>query len=86
MRGKKHSAETKHKMSASRRIRWINNGKQDMAVPLLEVKSYLDNGWVLGRITILDRKWVNDGEGNNRCVNHEDAIRLTYMGWYLGRS
>ena len=83
---KKQSDTARKKISDFRsKARWMNNGEKDMAVPLTEAKSYMQKGWKTGRISIQDRKWVHDGQGTEKCVTHEDAMRLTYMGWLLGR-
>lgn len=81
-----HSTKAKDKIARSRASsRWINNGVIDMSVPKSEAKSYMEKGWKLGRISLQDRKWVHDGNGTCKCVTHEVALRLTYLGWFLGR-
>ena len=49
--GKTHSKEDKIKMSeASKDRTWINNGDINKKVKNYELDSYLDNGWVKGRL------------------------------------
>ncbi len=83
---KKQSDEAKRKIADFRSVaRWMNNGERDMAVPLAEAKFYMLKGWKIGRISIQDRKWVHDGRGTEKCVTHDDAMKLTYMGWFMWR-
>lgn len=48
---KKHSDEDKKKMSeASKDRKWINNGITNKRIKLNELESYIQDGWLIGRI------------------------------------
>lgn len=59
--GLKHSEKSKQKMSEKAKLRehlattkgrkWINNGSKQKVVKEIDLEKYLNNGWVIGRIT-----------------------------------
>lgn len=53
--GRKHTLEARQKMSAknthTKNTVWINNGKINKRVKKEDLQSYLEKGFVLGRIT-----------------------------------
>lgn len=50
MSGKKHSTETKHKMSVSHSNRvWIHKDMSTKSVPVEQLSDFLDAGWTKGR-------------------------------------
>jgi uncharacterized protein YciI len=86
MYGKSHGENARSCISNARSSsKWVHNGVEQKSVLISELNSYLDNGWKQGRLTLQGRKWVHDGNGASRCVSHDEALQLTYLGWFLGR-
>ncbi len=87
MYGKKHSPEALEKITQARTgTKWMHNGEEQKAVPNDQIKDYEQKGWSLGRLKIKGRRWINDGNGNCRCISQKDVLKYTYLGWQVGRN
>lgn len=78
MKGRKHLAETKAKLSALRMGKptntcWIHNNIDNKKIKISEAETYLDNGWIKGRlVSAKTRKRLSEaGKGQKRPPSAE---------------
>lgn len=99
-KGRKHSKETKEKISQSLKninynqgknnLRygtcWIYNDKESISIQKDDLEKYLSNGWKKGRRIYNIKKmcWINDGE-NNLKIDIVNLSEYLDKGWNKGR-
>ena len=100
--GKKHSEETKKKISEKSKIYvkdriYINNGEIEKRVYENELNSFLNNGWIKGRLPERTKKWSASGSRSaaniikihkdtiNKNIKKEELEQYLSDGWQLGQ-
>lgn len=66
-------------------LKWINNGKINKRVPLDQLDTYLNDGWIIGNLpTTTGHIWINK-DGKNTMIDESKLDEYIANGWTRGK-